>query len=532
MTVAELVVKLSAQGGDEVKRKLNETEKDLQKTGKAAQEAKKPFDDFQLAGINVGNALANVGKAFAGMTPAMGAFIGVAAGGVIAVGAFAAAMVGLSAASYQMLFNSRAAGIEFEAMKARLEGLTGSASRAQEMLALAAKEAGPSMFTTQQLEMAMVNLAAFGQNVERVLPMITKLGQAMGADQEKLMQYVRGFNMLKQGQLPEMETMGAMGVSKGDLTKKGIKFDNQGSLISSAETTMIAFEQIINEKFSGAIKKSAETTQAMEATITDSMQMIQRAFGETTNNALKPFLMGIGEIFKSIADSQFPQIFASQMMKPLEALIGIGGDVKSVFMDILAVLASIANVLPRNLSYIIKEWNAVSKDQSIMGGLQRVGSRSMTLLTAPFRLLDPTGKTTGDTGNIMKDFETFRFALEAKKPGASVNAARALMPFGAESKIKADKDSKDVKSNLQKIESNTKKSADLLDLRRQTLGGGEMGRLGITGAELAGMGMQYRSEITKVKPIRGDTMVTRGIKDMIQNNILFAVNGGQGMPVR
>jgi hypothetical protein len=35
-----------------------------------------------------------------------------------------------------------------------------------------------------------------------------------------------------------------------------------------------------------------------------------------------------------------------------------------------------------------------------------------------------------------------------------------------------------------------------------------------------------------VKPIRGDTMVTRGIKDMIQNNILFAVNGGQGMPVR
>ena len=295
---------------------------------------------------------------------------------------------------------------------------------------------------------------------------------------------------------------------------------------------MIAFEQIINEKFSGAIRKSAETTQAMEATITDSMQMIQRAFGETTNNALKPFLMGIGDIFKSISDSQFPQLFASQMMKPLEALVGIGGDVKSVFMDILAVLASMANVLPRNLSYIIKEWNAVSKDQSIMGGLQRVGSRSMTLLTAPFRLLDPTGKTTGDTGNIMKDFETFRFALEAKKPGAGVNAARALMPFGAESKMKADKDSKDVKSSLQKIESNTKRSADLLDLRRQTLGGGEVGRLGITGSELAGMGMQYRSEITKVKPIRGDTMVTRGIKDMIQNNILFAVNGGQGMPVR
>lgn len=532
MTVAELIVKLSAQGGDEVKRKLNETEKDLKKTAKAAEETKKPFGNLEIAGINVANALSNVGKAYASITPQMAVFIGAAGAGTVVVAAFATAMVGLSAASYKMMFDSRAAGIEFEAMRARLEGLTGSASRAQEMLALAAKEAGPSMFTTQQLEMAMVNLAAFGQNVERVLPMITKLGQAMGADQEKLMQYVRGFNMLKQGQLPELETMGAMGVSKGDLTKKGIKFDNQGSLISSAESTMLAFEQIINEKFSGAIKKSAETTQAMEATITDSMQMIQRAFGETTNNALKPFLMGLGDIFKSIADSQFPQLFAEQMMKPLQALVGIGGDVKSVFLDVLAVLASMANVLPRNLSYIIKEWNNVSKDQSIMGGLQRVGSRSMTLLTAPFRLFDPTGKTTGETGNIMKDFETFRFALEAKKTTAGVNTARALLPFGAESKIKADKDTKDVKSHLQKIESNTKKSADLLDLRRQTLGGGEMGRLGITGAELAGMGMQYRSEITKVKPIRGDTMVTRGIKDMIQNNILFAVNGGQGMPVR
>ena len=529
MTVAELVVKLSAQGGDEVKRKLNDTEKELKKTGAAAKDAKKPFDDFEIAGINVSNALSNVGKAYASLSPAMAAGIGIAGAGVVAFAAYAAALTSISVASYQMLFNSRAAGIEFEAMKARLEGLTGSASRAQEMLALAAKEAGPSMFTTQQLEMAMVNLAAFGQNVERVLPMITKLGQAMGADQEKMMQYVRGFNMLKQGQLPEMETMGAMGVSKGDLTKKGIKFDNQGSLISSAETTMIAFEQIINEKFSGAIRKSAETTQAMEATITDSMQMIQRAFGETTNNALKPFIRGIGDIFKSVADSQFPTLFAEQLMKPLQALTGVGTDLKSIFMDVLATLASIANVIPRNLTTIIEDFNKLNQEKTVAGKMIQVGKMIANVSTMPFRLPE---LMVNETTAFAKDFEAFRYALEAKKPGAGVNAARALMPFGAESKMKADKDSKDVKSSLQKIESNTKRSADLLDLRRQTLGGGEMGRLGITGSELAGMGMQYRSEITKVKPIRGDTMVTRGIKDMIQNNILFAVNGGQGMPVR
>ena len=192
-----------------------------------------------------------------------------------------------------------------------------------------------------------------------------------------------------------------------------------------------------------------------------------------------------------------------------------------------------ANILPRNLTYIIKEWNAVSKDETFMGSLQRIGSRSMTLLTAIPRLFDPTGKSTGETGNVIRDFTAFRFLLETKRLNEKSDSdKRKKDPFGAGDIDKQAKDTKDVKTSLEKIESNTKKSADLLDLRRQTLGGGEMGRLGITGSELAGMGMQYRSEITKVKPIRGDTMVTRGIKDMIQNNILFAVNGGQGMPVR
>ena len=533
MTVAELVVKLSAQGGDEVKRKLNDTEKELKKTGAAAKDAKKPFDDFEIAGINVSNALSTVGKAYASLSPAMAAGIGIAGAGVVAFAGYAAALTSVSVASYQMLFNSRAAGEEFEAMKARLEGLTGSAQRANELMALAAKEAGPSEFTTQQLEQSTVSLAAFGQNVERVLPMITKLGQAMGADQERLMMYTRAMNMLKQGQMPDSEVMGAMGVSKKDMEAKGVKFDAGGSLVSSAESAMVALEKIIDEKYSGALKRSADTTKAMKATMIDSLQMIERQFGQVVNNALKPFYKEIGNIYKGISESYFPELFAEQLMKPLEELTGVGKDLKSVFLDIVAVLATMANILPRNLSYIIKEWNAVSKDQSIMGGLQRVGSRSMTLLTAIPRLFDPTGKSTGETGNVMRDFNVFRIALETKKLAEKSDSdKRKKDPFGAGDKGKQAKDTKDVKTSLEKIESNTKKSADLLDLRRQTLGGGEMGRLGITGSELAGMGMQYRSEITKVKPIRGDTMVTRGIKDMIQNNILFAVNGGQGMPVR
>ena len=96
----------------------------------------------------------------------------------------------------------------------------------------------------------------------------------------------------------------------------------------------------------------------------------------------------------------------------------------------------------------------------------------------------------------------------------------------------SDKKAKDTHKTLQRIESNTRRSADALDLRTQTIGGGQLGRLGVTGTELAGMGVRTQNEISRAKPISSDTMVTRGIKQMIQNNLSFAVNGGRSLPVR
>jgi len=108
---------------------------------------------------------------------------------------------------------------------------------------------------------------------------------------------------------------------------------------------------------------------------------------------------------------------------------------------------------------------------------------------------------------------------------------------GAKSKAEAaageaEKKAKKTQETLQRIESNTRRSADALDLRTQTLGGGALGKLGVTGTELASMGMRTQTELSRAKPISADTMVNRGIKQMIQNNLSFAVNGGRSLPVR
>jgi len=117
------------------------------------------------------------------------------------------------------------------------------------------------------------------------------------------------------------------------------------------------------------------------------MQMIQRSFGETTNNALKPFTMALGDIFKSIADSQFPKLFAEQMLKPLQSLVGIGGNSKSTFLDVLATLASIANVIPRNLSKFISDVKDIQQEKNWFA---KAGKASVLALQ-----MTPTGLMAG-----------------------------------------------------------------------------------------------------------------------------------------
>jgi hypothetical protein len=98
-----------------------------------------------------------------------------------------------------------------------------------------------------------------------------------------------------------------------------------------------------------------------------------------------------------------------------------------------------------------------------------------------------------------------------------------ILPFGA-GDDKEDKAGK-TKRTLEKIENNTRKSAELLDLRRQTIGGGEIAGLGVTGAEISGMGLKYRSEISLRSPIRPDTEIVRGIKNLVGGNLNYALQG-------
>jgi len=419
---------------------------------------------------------------------------------------------------------SSKAGVEFESMRARISGMDKKGSSTDQIFALARSVAGPTKFTTKQMEEASVSLLSYGVNVERTLPLIGKLGQAFGADQEKLNQYTRAFGMLASGQMPDSEVLGGMGITKKQLSAEGVKFDKSGGLISSTEKVMLAMEKIINTKYAKVIRETANTTEALRASVQDAFEGIQRYVGIAINEGIKPFEQTLGKVLGMIEGSMFPEAVAKNLISPITALSDNLKTLEDQMKYTIATFAALGTLTPKNLSAVIKDLKDADKQDWFTGFFTKVGIYS----TALPRLIDPTGFTTG-SGGLGGLIGEYLKSMDRKRPTTGINKKRVTDPFGGIDPFKGggggDDDAKKNKRNLEKIESNTKKSAELLDLRRQTIGGGEIASLGITGAEIAGMGLKNRSEIALRSPIRPDTQVIRGIKDLVYGNMNFALQG-------
>ena len=441
----------------------------------------------------------------------------------------AGALTAAASAAVQYGVKASQQAVERESLMARISGLDKKGSSTGQIASLAREVALPSKFTTRQMEEMSAQVLSYGLNVERVLPLIGKLGNAFGAGPEQLAMYGNAFGQLAGGQMPDVQVLNQMGITKAMLKQGGVKFDGT-TLISSTEKVMVVMEQIINSKYKRVTELMNKTTESARANIQDSMDMITYSFGEALNKGLLPFEGALSKVLQGIENSKFPMTIANDLISPMVAFTGTVNDLTDSIKQLIAYTAAFATAVPRQLAAAVKEWNGVSTQQNMIGGLQRVGSRSMTIFRFLGGLFDPTGSGLGATATIPEVAKKYidSMSQQVKKQGTS-NKKRLLdpfggiLPFGDGGSDKGKKSS--AKNTLEKIEANTRKSAELLDLRRQTIGGGEIAGLGLTGAEIAGMGLRSRSEITLRSPIRPDTEIVRGIKNLMGGNMNFALQG-------
>ena len=232
--------------------------------------------------IDAGFALGNFSKIISGSNSAIVSFvskigaassfiIGFAGTLVLAIGSVVAFNLAIAKSTVEAAFN-------FEQLQARLEALKGP-SKANDILNFVKRLAEPSNFTTAQLGDSAVQLEAFGLNAKRILPTIAQLGMAFGADAEKLRLLTDMFGRLSQGQLPDVQVMAQFGLSKSKLMKEGIKFDSQGSLVSSTREVFKAIEKIVDREYGGIFNKMAQTGNAKLASLTDVFERLKIGIG-------------------------------------------------------------------------------------------------------------------------------------------------------------------------------------------------------------------------------------------------------------
>ena len=506
MTIAELVVKLGVTGQGQLQSSLDKTKTGLNQVAQSAKAA--------------GSAIATgLGAGLAGVTFA----------GAVGLGA-----LGKSA------FDSAVA---FESLSARLTAITGSGQRAAQVLDTVRKVAEPSPFTFDQLATAATQLEAFGLKTEAILPRLANLGAAFGASEENLKSLVNLFGRLSAGNFPDIEQLSAFGLSKSMFAQQGIKFDAGGSLESSARDTFDALIRIIDTKYSGMMDKLAGTTETKLATLTDKWQGALRIIGSKLITILTPFIEYFSTFLDKLTNSGALNLLVERFMSPMTNMAKAFGDgnmqsgLDKLLATVLAFVAEIPSLIESTFKNIgIMFNNLINQNRALMAeafpwikdpkrdaynkqleGIRpspatfslSKGFRTNEQIAADFKTYEtlkkqldkqygydnPSDIMSGTSWSKMGDRvqSTIKQTLEmignAKLPSSATAGVAGVGPYGNIAETgKAVGETEDL---LLRIATNTKDTADALTLRRETLGGGAMGAIGLTGAEVGAVNASY-----------------------------------------
>jgi len=505
MTIAELVVKLGVTGQGQVQSSLDKTKTGLNQVAQSAKAA--------------GSAIATgLGAGLAGVTLA----------GAVGLGA-----LGKSA------FDSAVA---FESLSARLTSITGSGQRAAQVLDTVRKVAEPSPFTFDQLATAATQLEAFGLKTEAILPRLANLGAAFGASEENLKSLVNLFGRLSAGNFPDIEQLSAFGLSKSMFAQQGIKFDAGGSLESSARDTFDALIKIIDTKYSGMMDKLAGTTETKLATLTDKWQGALRIIGSKLITILTPFIEYFSTFLDKLTNSGALNLLVERFMSPMTNMAKAFGDgnmqsgLDKLLATVLAFVAEIPSLIESTFKNIgIMFNNLINQNRALMAeafpwikdpkrdaynkqleGIRpspatfslSKGFRTDAQIAADFKTYEmlkkqldkqygydnPSDIMAGTSWSKMGDRvqSTIKQTLEmignAKLPSSATAGVAGTGPYGNIAETGKAGETDDL---LLRIAKNTKDTAEALSLRRETLGGGAMGAIGLTGAEVGAVNASY-----------------------------------------
>lgn len=544
MTLAELIIRIGVSGVDRARSGLDSLRSHLRGAGSDARQATSALNSSLTPALERLGGVA--GKAFLGVTA-----VGSVVGGVLASSAVQSS-------------------VAYEQLVGRMEALTGSADLAARKLAFVQAVANPSNFTFTQLADAAVTMEAFGVNAERALPTVARLGMAFGAGSEQLQVLTRGLGDLASGKFLESDVAASFGLNRSMFEEQGIRFDGQGQLQSSATEALTALEAIVQERYGAIFDKMSSTGGAKLASLSDAWEKFSRAVGDGIMHAVGPSLEMLTQLVNAATSSGVLVDVVNALADGMARLLGTASaeGMTGLIAGLFSAISHIPDLLGAIGTAATSAVESISANVRAVGGFLRDMVRSIGVQATAFvagiigaaqaaARLDFAGAQSALAGSKMVadavapipslpslqgiDTSGFgKFSLLDRQQEFASRLQGALRPV--ESSVPdatgdfLSRQSPAVEA-LDKISQESAKTArntglmsDALSLRRQALGGGDLGQLGATPAELRGGGGSgpvmtpygmVNVQITDTSPL------ARALREMIRAEISITSGGGR-----
>ena len=335
---------------------------------------------------------------------------------------------------------------------------------------------------------AVASVGAPAATVERVVTAISQIAGGLQVNQEELNQLreaLPSFGVLMERAFgtANAEQINKMGISAEKAAKRLLTSFSEGPKAAAGLQT--------------ALDNINDTYVNMQVSIGNLLATMLMAFGPTVTSAMESVTNAVKEISKQ--GTILNTVFKAFIAFGLAALVVDLALKFGVFVD--AVIKAIAAVRALGMTALIAK-AFVSPEAAIASAVAAAGLAVGAALIfdqimkgiKPIEVQATGGTAAGKAGNLlppaMKDIggaaDTAAKAGKSTegKGGGLINTMVDIAAYAARMQAAFVDMAKSMEGHLFEIAKNTGSTRDLLDLRKQTFGGGRLGAIGVTASEL------------------------------------------------
>lgn len=453
---------------------------------------------------------------------------------------FAGVAAGIAYAGVLGLVAQRAisAASEMQALQATLEAVTGSADRASEKMQFLRRFARESVFEFQDLARAGTLLESFGLRMERVLPVIARLGSVFGASSELIEQLASAFGRIGAGQFGEaMEILRRFGIGADALRSKGVEFAGGGQIVSRAETVLRAVESIVLERFGSVTERMSRTLIVQLSNLRDAVFQTFETVGRAMLPGVQIFAGELQRVLSALQESDALNNIALQFGR---ASVALGTSLANMLPRAIAWMAALVESGPRLFNAL---WDSAREFitnalESLEKFMNTMGQVLVQLHNVIADLVNNIRSALGVFGSALNPMQRLSFTpvafglgglavgpawqhlstraseIEAQiRAGLRLDRADEAVPVGDQAGGFWSRQ----QSLTEEIAKNTRETRDLMreqiDFQRIILGGGERASLGVTPVE--------RSRIQRDSVARGaESFVEQIVERMLRLRVV------------